>query len=149
MQLRYNYLLEPILGQRQALARTFGCARVVFNDGLRAREDAHRAGLPYLWDGELSRRLTVAKGTPERAWLGEVSAVVLQQSLADLHRAYANYFLDLKRVKAARARGRRPSCGSASRGSSPASRGRQPGSRPTAVSGCCPTVAWPSRRSGT
>jgi IS605 OrfB family transposase len=105
MQLRYNYLLEPILGQRQALARTFGCARVVFNDGLRAREDAHRAGLPYLSDGELSRRLTVAKGTPERAWLGEVSAVVLQQSLADLHRAYANYFLDLKRVKAARARG--------------------------------------------
>jgi putative transposase len=105
MQLRYNYLLEPILGQRQALARTFGCARVVFNDGLRAREDAHRAGLPYLSDGELSRRLTVAKGTPERAWLGEVSAVVLQQSLADRHRAYANYFLDLKRVKAARARG--------------------------------------------
>jgi hypothetical protein len=38
MQLRYNYLLEPILGQRQALARTFGCVRVVFNDGLRARE---------------------------------------------------------------------------------------------------------------
>ncbi|MGH3659070.1 MAG: RNA-guided endonuclease InsQ/TnpB family protein, partial [Micromonosporaceae bacterium] len=105
MQVRYNYLLEPILGQRQALARTFGCARVVFNDGLRAREDAHRAGLPYLSDGELSRRLTVAKGTPERAWLGEVSAVVLQQSLADLHRAYANYFRDLKRVKAARARG--------------------------------------------
>jgi hypothetical protein len=63
MQLRYNYLLEPILGQRQALARTFGCARVVFNDGLQAREDAHRAGLPYLSDGELSRRLTVAKGT--------------------------------------------------------------------------------------
>jgi transposase len=95
----------------------------------------------------LSRRLTVAKGTPERAWLGEVSAVALQQSLADLHRAYANYFLDLKRVKAAR--GEKAKLRVASRGSSPASRGRQPGSRPTAVSGCCPTVAWPSRRSGT
>jgi putative transposase len=78
---------------------------VVFNDGLRAREDAYKAGRPYLADGELSRRLTVAKGTPERAWLGEVSAVALQQSLADLHRAYRNYFRALAQAKAARARG--------------------------------------------
>jgi putative transposase len=77
----------------------------VFNDGLRAREDASKAGRPYLSDGELSRRLTVAKGTPERAWLGEVSAVALQQSLADLHRAYRNYFRALAEAKAARARG--------------------------------------------
>ena len=78
---------------------------MVFNDGLRAREDAYKAGRPYLSDGELSRRLTVAKGTPERAWLGEVSAVVLQQSLADLHRAYRNYFRALAETKPARARG--------------------------------------------
>jgi putative transposase len=50
-------------------------------------------------------RLTLAKLTPERAWLGEVSSVVLQQSLADLHRAYRNYFRALKEYKAARARG--------------------------------------------
>jgi IS605 OrfB family transposase len=56
-------------------------------------------------DAELSRRLTLAKQTPERAWLGEVSAVVLQQSLADLHRAYRNYFRAVAEVKAARARG--------------------------------------------
>ena len=74
--------------------------------GCGLREDAHRAGLPFLSDGELSRQVvTVAKRTPERAWLGEVSAVALQQSLADLDRAYRNYFRDLKRVKAARARG--------------------------------------------
>src|SRR5690606_23183929 len=30
--------------------------------------------------------------TPERAWLGEVSAVVLQQALADLNTAYRNFF---------------------------------------------------------
>src|SRR6266581_1254779 len=30
--------------------------------------------------------------TPERAWLGEVSAVALQQSLADLNAAYRNFF---------------------------------------------------------
>ena len=105
MRLRYRYRLDPDLAQRRALAKAFGCARVVFNDGLRAREDAYKAGRPYLSDGELSRRLTVAKGTPERVWLGEVSAVALQQSLADLHRAYRNYFRALAEAKAARARG--------------------------------------------
>jgi len=83
--LRYNYRLYPTAGQQQALARAFGCARVVFNDGLRARQEAHEAGLPYITDGELSKRITAAKATPQRAWLGEVSAVVLQQALADLN----------------------------------------------------------------
>jgi putative transposase len=92
MRLRYNYRLYPTPGQRAALARAFGCARVVFNDGLRIREQAQAAGLPYVTDGELSARLTASKATPERAWLGEVSAVVLQQSLADLNTAYRNFF---------------------------------------------------------
>ncbi len=92
MQLRYNYRLYPTLGQRAALARAFGCARVVFNDGLRARQEAFAAGLPYLTDRELSARLTAAKATPDRAWLREVSAVVLQQALVDLSAAYHNFF---------------------------------------------------------
>ena len=92
MQLRYNYRLYPTPGQRIALARAFGCARVVFNDGLAARQAAHQAGLPYLSDRELSARLTAAKATPDRAWLGEVSAVVLQQALADLNAAYRTFF---------------------------------------------------------
>ena len=92
MQLRYNYRLYPSPGQREALARAFGCARVVFNDALRARQEAHAAGQPYITDSELSARLTASKATPGRAWLGEVSAVVLQQSLADLNTAYRNFF---------------------------------------------------------
>ncbi len=92
VQLRYNYRLNPTPAQRQALARAFGCARVVFNDGLRARQDARTAGEPYISDAELSRRLTTTKQAPERAWLGEVSAVVLQQALADLNTAYRNFF---------------------------------------------------------
>jgi putative transposase len=92
VQLQYNYRLYPAPGQQQALARAFGCARVVFNDGLRARQEAHAAGLPYITDVELSARLTVTKATPERGWLGEVSSVVLQQALADLNAAYRNFF---------------------------------------------------------
>ena len=95
MQLRYNYRLYPTLGQRAALARAFGCARVVYNDALRARQQAHDAGLPYPTDVELSARLTVAKATAERAWLAEVSSVVLQQALADLNAAYRNFFASI------------------------------------------------------
>ena len=92
VQLRYNYRLYPAPGQRQALAKAFGCARVVFNDALRMRQETFAAGLPYLTDAELSAQLTAAKATPERYWLGEVSAVVLQQALADLNAAYRNFF---------------------------------------------------------
>jgi putative transposase len=92
MQLRYRYRLYPLPPQRAALARAFGCVRVVFNDGLCARQEAFAAGLPYITDSELSARMTAAKRTPERAWLGEVSAVVLQQALADLNTAYRNFF---------------------------------------------------------
>jgi IS605 OrfB family transposase len=106
MKLRYRYRLEPTAEQRQALARGFGCARVVYNDALRLREEAHKAGRPFVPDGEVLRLVTTqAKRTPERAWLGEVSAVVLQQSVADLHRAYRNYFRALTAVRAERARG--------------------------------------------
>ncbi|CAL9527633.1 RNA-guided endonuclease InsQ/TnpB family protein [Streptomyces cellulosae] len=97
MQLRYSFRVYPSAGQRTALARAFGCARVVYNDALRARETARSEGLPFPKTGDLSKTLiTEAKQTPERAWLGEVSAVVLQQSLRDLDTAYRNFFDGLK-----------------------------------------------------
>ncbi|MFE3056144.1 RNA-guided endonuclease InsQ/TnpB family protein [Nocardia sp. NPDC059239] len=91
MQLRYNFRLYPTVGQQKSLAKAFGCARVVFNDALRVRQAAFQAG-QRISDGELSKRLTESKRTPEREWLGEVSAVVLQQALADLNTAYRNFF---------------------------------------------------------
>ena len=97
MQLRYAFRLYPDAAQQAGLARAFGCARVVFNDAVRAREDARKAGQPFPTAGQLSTRLiTEAKRTPERAWLGEVSAVVLQQSLRDAEAAYKNFFASLK-----------------------------------------------------
>jgi putative transposase len=95
MRLQYNYRLYPAPGQHTALAKAFGCARVVFNDALAARETAHQAGDPHPTDAQLSARLTAAKATPERTWLNEVSSVVLQQALADLNTAYRNFFASL------------------------------------------------------
>ncbi|GIE89638.1 RNA-guided endonuclease InsQ/TnpB family protein [Actinoplanes regularis] len=93
VRLRYQFRVYPTPGQRTELAKAFGCARVVFNDGLRLRRQARRAGEKYITDGDLSKRvITEAKLTAERAWLGEVSAVVLQQALTDLNTAYRNFF---------------------------------------------------------
>lgn len=76
------------------LARTFGSCRVVFNDFVIERQRLYRAGLhkdvPF---AETARLVTtLAKQTPERAWLAEVSAVPLQQAVGDAARAYRNFF---------------------------------------------------------
>jgi putative transposase len=96
VQLRYNYRLDPWPRHRAAFGKAFGCARVVFNDALHAREAARKAGELYVTDSELSARLTVVKGTPGRAWLAKVSSVVLQQALADLNMGYRNFFASIK-----------------------------------------------------
>jgi putative transposase len=92
VQVRYRYRIYPSLGQQQALARVFGCARVVYNDCLRLRDACFAAG-EKVSDTEVQRRvITVAKLTPERAWLGEVASVALVQACQDARRAYKNWF---------------------------------------------------------
>jgi putative transposase len=92
MQMRYRYRIEPTPPQQQMLARVFGCVRVVFNDALRVRDEAYRAGIK-LSDSEIQRRvITAAKATEQRAWLCEVPSVALVQSVNDSHRAWRNFF---------------------------------------------------------
>lgn len=89
---RYRYRAYPTPGQAALLARTFGCARVVFNDALRARQDAHAAG-EKISDTQVQRKVvTLAKTTPQRQWLGEVASVALVQACQDARRAYRNWF---------------------------------------------------------
>ena len=63
-------------------------------------------------EGRLPPRLTAAKATLERAWLGEVSAVMPRQALAGLDTAYRNSFASVA--------GRREMPGPAGPGSGPA-----------------------------
>ena len=80
MLARYRHRVYPEPRQEVMLARTFGCARTVFNDALRAREEAHAAA-EKISDTEVQRRvITLAKSTPEREWLGEVASVPLVQA---------------------------------------------------------------------
>jgi putative transposase len=92
VQVRYRYRLYPSAGQQRALVRAFGCARVVYNDCLRLRDACHAAG-EKISDTEVQRQVvTLAKATPERAWLNEVSSVALVQACQDARRAYRNWF---------------------------------------------------------
>nr|WP_240945252.1 helix-turn-helix domain-containing protein [Rhodococcus sp. HNM0569] len=90
--MRYQFRVYPTPGQQNMLARSFGCARVVFNDALRARQDAYEAGVT-LSDTDVQKQVvTAAKKTPQRAWLAEVASVVLVQACQDARRAYRNWF---------------------------------------------------------
>jgi putative transposase len=92
VQVRYRYRAYPTAGQQQMLARTFGCARVVFNDALRLREELYAAG-QKLSDSQIQTQvITDAKRTAERAWLAEVASVALVQACQDARRAYRNWF---------------------------------------------------------
>ena len=71
MKQRYCHRLYPHPHQQVALAKAFGCSRVVWNDAL-------------------------AKKTPQRTWLSGASNVVLQQSLCDLDQAFPNCWSSLK-----------------------------------------------------
>jgi putative transposase len=102
VQVRYRYRIYPAPGQQQALARAFGCARVVYNDCLRLRDACHAAG-EKISDAEVQRRVvTLAKLAPERAWLAEVASVALVQACQDARRAYRNWFDSLSGTRKGR-----------------------------------------------
>jgi len=98
MKSRYRYRIYPKPQQSQELAKAFGCARVVWNDALALYEAAIVAGEPRPKNVD-KIVITQAKKTPERAWLSEVSNIVLQQSFRDLEQAWSNYFNSLKRKR--------------------------------------------------
>ncbi|BAD56362.1 RNA-guided endonuclease InsQ/TnpB family protein [Nocardia farcinica] len=106
MQLRYNFRVYPTPGQRIALAKAFGCARVVYNDALRTRQDAYEAG-ERLSDTDVQRRVvTEAKKTDSRVWLSEVASVALVQACQDARAAYRNWFDSMSGKRAGRKVGR-------------------------------------------
>jgi putative transposase len=93
MKARYQYRFYPTDQQRQSLAQLFGCVRVVWNDALAICKQSEKKPK----SAELQKVvITRAKQTIERAWLGDVSCVPLQQSVADLETAFKNFFESCK-----------------------------------------------------
>ena len=88
----YKYRCYPTDAQATGLARTFGCARFVYNWGLRQRTEAYQDRQERMSYADTSAALTTLKQQPETAWLNEVSSVPTQQALRHLDRAFRIFF---------------------------------------------------------
>jgi putative transposase len=88
----FRFRMKPDAAQREALARMAGARRWVWNWALAERQKHYRETGKALPQSELSRRLTALKRQPGTAWLQAVDSQALQQALADLERAFVNFF---------------------------------------------------------
>jgi putative transposase len=88
----YKYRFYPTDEQKHILARTFGCARFVYNWALRQKTDAFYQENKRLSYKDISEALTVIKQQDEYLWLTEVSSVPLQQALRHLEKAFLHFF---------------------------------------------------------
>ncbi|MEV4188107.1 transposase, partial [Streptosporangium canum] len=93
----FKYRFYPTPEQAEQLARTFGCARLVYNKALEERSRAYTLEGRQVSYEESSAALTAWKRTEEFGFLGEVSSVPLQQVLRHLQAAFTNFFA--KRAK--------------------------------------------------
>jgi putative transposase len=88
----YCYRCYPTDEQKRILARTFGCARWIYNWALALKNQAYQEEGKRLSYNDISACLPVLKQQAETAWLAEVSSVPLQHSLRHLDRAFVNFF---------------------------------------------------------
>ncbi|WP_434782764.1 MAG: RNA-guided endonuclease TnpB family protein [Ferrovum myxofaciens] len=92
IQRAYRYRFYPTPDQADQLARSFGCARWIYNWGLKERSTAFYNNGQRVYYKDLAARLKGLKQDPETSWLSEVSSVVLQQSLRHLDTAFTKFF---------------------------------------------------------
>ena len=91
-QKAYKYRFFPTDSQKTQLARTFGCARFVWNQGLELRSKSYQETQQSLSYSQTTEALTQWKREPEKVFLNYVSSVVLQQALRNLDAAFNNFF---------------------------------------------------------
>jgi putative transposase len=92
VQRAYRYRFYPTPEQAYVLSRTFGCVRLVYNRALDVRTAAWHAEQRRLTYSQTSAMLTSWKRTEELAFLNEVAAVPLQQSLRHLQGAFVAFW---------------------------------------------------------
>lgn len=96
----YKYRIYPTLAQQHYLTQVFGCCRFVYNTLLQrtqAAYESHRLNPSISPKSNLSgfalcSLLPSLKQEPDKPWLSEVGAQVLQQSVMCLADAYTQFF---------------------------------------------------------
>ena len=88
----FKFKLEPTAEQEHRLNCFAGARRFVYNWGLsRCRAHYQETGKGISWK-QLSDEFTALKSQPGFEWLQEMDSQALQQALADLKRAFINFF---------------------------------------------------------
>ena len=100
--------MSPTKAQELLLVRLAGARRHVWNWALRRWKDYYEANGKSIGLQELSAELTALKRQPETAWLKDADSQALQQTLKDLHRAFANFFEGRARYPKFKSRKRDP-----------------------------------------
>ncbi len=88
----YKFRFYPSARLGSHLGRSFGAKRFVWNKSLGLRMAAYAFDGTRLCGEDLINMLPAWRKNPDMAWLGEVSSVVLQQTLRDQDRAFTNFF---------------------------------------------------------
>jgi putative transposase len=88
----YKFRFYPTVEQKELLAKTFGCARFVYNHMLKTRTDAYYHEQKKIGYHETSALLTVLKKQDAYDWLNTVSSVPVQQALRHLQTAFGHFF---------------------------------------------------------
>ena len=90
MEKAYKYRIYPTTEQKILIAKTFGCARFVFNYYLAMRKELYEESKQTMNYSACSKDLTKIK--KELLWLKEPDKFALQNALRDLDTAYKNFF---------------------------------------------------------
>ena len=88
----YRFRMRPNAEQGHALNRMAGARRFIWNWALARWKETYADTGKSISLKVLSAELTALKGKPETAWLSECDSQALQQVLADLARAFTNFF---------------------------------------------------------
>ena len=91
-RMAYRCKLKPTRAQRAQLARIAGARRFAYNWALAWRQTYYQVTKTGMPPADLSTLLTAIKRQPETVWLADIDSQLLQQALADVQRAFGNFF---------------------------------------------------------
>ncbi len=92
----FRFCLKPKKKQINLFKQFAGAKRFVFNHGLAQRKEAFEKEKKRIFLFDQNNELVFLKKDPELAWLKDIHSQIPQQALADLDRAFQNFFSGLK-----------------------------------------------------
>jgi len=98
IQQAYRYELKPNNKQKTLLSKHAGCARFTYNWGLAQRKEIYEKQKQSTTAMAQHRQLNKLKKV-EFPWMYELSKCAPQEALRDLHKAYQNFFREIKKGK--------------------------------------------------